>query len=29
MIKVAMSDPSEVGGLMSASEYDSFIANES
>ncbi len=28
MIKVAMSDPSEVDGLMSASEYDAFIANE-
>lgn len=28
MIKVAMSDPSEVDGLMSAGDYDSFIANE-
>ena len=28
MIKVAMSDPSEVDGLMSATEYDAFIANE-
>jgi glycine cleavage system H protein len=28
MIKVAMSDASELGALMSADEYDSFIANE-
>jgi glycine cleavage system H protein len=28
MVKVTLSDPSQLDGLMSADEYDSFVANE-